>query len=118
MSTAILEPPARSNAGVAPARTAPFKPEPPKTLTEAGISPETVDALIFKFLLTAGSNTGALIASTLKLPHALVVERLSDLKRQQLVTFVGAASMGDFTYQLSDSGRDRARRCMDENTYI
>jgi predicted ATPase with chaperone activity len=113
MSTAVLEKPVEK-ASSAPA---PFRPQPPKSLQEAGLTDAMVDALIFKYLLGVGSTTGARIASNLALPHPIVVERLADLKRQQLVGYVGAASMGDFTYTLSDTGRDRARRLLDESMY-
>ena len=123
MTTAVLRPPGKTApkpqppASEPPAHV-PFKPAPPKTLEEAGISPEMLDALIFKYLVNVGSAPGAQIASALALPHPLVVERLSDLKRQQLVTYVGAATMGDFTYTLNETGRDRAARCMAESMYI
>jgi len=87
-----------------------FKPLPPASLKDAGLNDEMVDSIALKFLLTAGSATGAQCANLLGLPHPLVVERLADLKRQQLVGYVGAATMGDFTYTLSDAGRDRAHR--------
>ncbi len=112
--TALLdEPPAEE--GVA--RTA-FKPVPPKSLKDAGLNDEMVDSIALKFLLTAGSATGAQCANLMGLPHPLVVERLADLKRQQLVGYVGAAVIGDFTYTLSDAGRDRARHYMEESLYI
>ncbi len=96
----------------------PFKPKPPESLEEAGLTNGMVDSLLFKYLLTIGSATGAKVASTVALPHPLVVERLADLKRQQLVGYVGSASMGDFTYTLTDLGRDRARSMMEESMYI
>jgi predicted ATPase with chaperone activity len=113
-ATAVLEP---SEAAAGESRPT-FKPRPPKSLREAGLTDEAVDSIIFKYLLTAGSSTGAQVAKLLGLPHPLVVERLADLKRQQLLAYVGGASMGDFTYTLSDAGRDRARRYMEESLYI
>jgi len=95
-----------------------FKPLPPETLEAAGLNDEIVDAIAFKYLLTVGSATGAQIAGLLGLPHPLTVQRLADLKRQQLVGYVGTANMGDFTYTLTEAGRDRARRYMDECMYI
>jgi predicted ATPase with chaperone activity len=95
-----------------------FKPAPPASLAEAGLSDAMVDALVFKYLLTAGSSSGARVAAVLALPHPLIVERLADLKRQQLVGYVGSATMGDFTYTLTETGRDRARRFMDECMYV
>lgn len=95
-----------------------FRPIAPKSLAEAGLNEDMVDSLIFKCLLNLGQAPGAKVASVLALPHVLVVDRLADLKRQQLVGYVGAASMGDFTYTLSESGRDRARRYMEESMYV
>lgn len=101
-----------------PADKIAFRPTPPTSLADAGVTDTMVDAIIFKYLLGIGSASGAKIASTLALPHSLVVERLADLKRQQLIGYVGAAVMGDFTYTLSDTGRERARRHMDESMYV
>jgi predicted ATPase with chaperone activity len=95
-----------------------FKPLPPVSLKDAGLNDEIVDAIAAKFLLTVGSAPGAQVANLLGLPHPLVVERLADLKRQQILAYVGGASAGDFTYTLTDAGRDRARRYMDESLYV
>ncbi len=109
--------PASSDRGQA-GRPGPFHPRPPGSLTEAGLTDSMVDAIVFKYLQAVGSATGARVAATLALPHPLIVERLADLKRQQLVGYVGGASMGDFTYTLTDAGRERARKCMEESLYI
>lgn len=101
-----------------PAPEGAFKPEPPASLVEAGVNETLVDDLIFRYLLTAGSAPGAKVASILALPHPIIVERLAALKQQQLVGYVGAAQMGDFTYTLTESGRDRARRSMEETMYV
>ena len=95
-----------------------FQPAPPTSIAEAGLTNEIVDAILFKYLLSVGSAPGAQMAAVVGLPHPMVVERLADLKRQQLVSYVGGATMGDFSYTLSDSGRDRARRYCEESLYI
>ncbi|GMV97611.1 MAG: hypothetical protein AMXMBFR83_19680 [Phycisphaerae bacterium] len=115
---ATPEPPAPPSTEEVPTAKTTFRPAPPKTLAEAGVSEAMVDAILFKALLGMGSATGAKLAATLALPHPLVVERLADLKRQQLVGYVGAASMGDFTYTLTETGRDRARRYLEECMYV
>jgi len=117
VSTAVAEPSAEAKK-TEPGPRPQFKPPPPKTLAEAGLTDAMVDALIFKYLLGVGSATGATVALRLALAHPLIVERLADLKRQQLVGYVGSATMGDFTYRLTEFGRDRARRLMDECMYI
>ncbi|HOB74098.1 MAG TPA: AAA family ATPase [Phycisphaerae bacterium] len=101
-----------------PAPKVTFRPPPVNSLAEAGLTDAMVDAIIFKYLLGVGSATGAKVAATLALPHPLIVERLADLKRQQLVGYVGSAVMGDFTYTLSETGRERARRHMEESMYV
>jgi hypothetical protein len=115
-ATALLEKPEIHDASVKPQLQ--FKPLPPASLKDAGLNDEMVDAIMFKFLLTAGSATGARVANLLGLQLPLVVERLADLKRQQLLTYAGGASLGDFTYTLTDAGRDRAGRYMEESLYI
>jgi predicted ATPase with chaperone activity len=115
MTTFVLDTPADSCAESQPVL---FRPQAPRSLAEAGLNDGMVDGLIFKYLLMTGTATGAKIADTVALPHQVVVERLSELKRQQLLGYIGTATLGDFTYQLTDTGRDRARRLMDESMYI
>jgi predicted ATPase with chaperone activity len=96
----------------------PFRPAQPQSLTEAGLTETMVEAIILKYLQSAGSATGARIASVLALPHAIVVERLSKLKQQQLLGYSGPAILGDFTYVLTDAGRAQARTYMEESMYV
>jgi len=107
----------QANANEGEARP-PFRPAPPQSLTEAGLNEAMVDAIIFKYLHTVGSAAGARIATMLALPHPMVVERLAALKQHQLVGYVGSATMGDFTYTLTDTGRARANKCLEESMYI
>ena len=123
--TAVQEPPALAGTigtsdvtEAAAGAASGFRPKPVKSLAEAGLTPEMVDAVIFKYLHMAGSAAGARIASTLALPHLIVVERLTDLKQHQLLGYVGTAQMGDFTYTLTEAGRERARKCLDESLYV
>ena len=97
---------------------APFVPRMPTTLDEAGLGIGTVESLILKYLAGIGSASGGQIASELCLPTEPLIEILTDLKQQQIIVYVGSASMGDFTYTLTDVGRDRARRCMTESMYV
>jgi len=115
MSTSVVDRPEQP--AEAPVNE-PFKPHPPKTLEEADLSPEMIDSLLLKQLHTHGASSGALLATTLALPHPIVVDRLAVLKQQHQVGYVGAASMGDFTYTLNENGRERARQCMKDNMYI
>jgi predicted ATPase with chaperone activity len=101
----------------APESPAPFIPPVPKNLAEAGLNPGMVESLALKHLLNTGSASGGDIANALCLPNAPVIELLQGLKQQQIITYVGSAGASDFNYQLSDAGRDRARRMMEESMY-
>ncbi len=104
-----------------PSATAPrekFVPKPPASFREAGLSDALVEPLVLKYLLSIGSANGGAIAKELCLANGPVIELLSSLKAQQIIGLVGAASAGDFTYQLTDTGRERARRYLQENMYV
>jgi len=95
-----------------------FVPKVPASFKKAGLDATVVESLILKYLFGVGSATGAKIAEEVCLPVPPVVELLASLKQQQIVVFVGVAGMGDFTYTLTDAGRDRARRFMVESMYM
>lgn len=95
-----------------------FAPKPPKDFKEAGLDPGIVESLILKYILGVGSASGGTIASDLCLPSSSVIELLASLKHHQIVVHVKSASMGDFQYALTDTGRDRAARAMLESMYV
>ncbi|HVP12676.1 MAG TPA: AAA family ATPase, partial [Phycisphaerae bacterium] len=51
-------------------------------------------------------------------PAKSIIDHLTLLKQQQIVVYVGSSHMGDFTYTLTDAGRDRAARFMMESMYV
>jgi hypothetical protein len=95
-----------------------FAPVEPKSFQAAGLTDTEVEALALKFLLARGDATGREIADQLKLPFILVDELLRHMKGEQLVVHRAAAPMNDFVYQLSDLGRERARRYWTHCTYF
>ncbi len=95
-----------------------FIPKAPTTFNDAGLDPGIVEGLILKYLTNVGSASGAAISRELCLPVQAIVQLLASLKQQQIVVYVGAAEMGDFTYQLTDAGRDRAHRYLLESLYV
>jgi predicted ATPase with chaperone activity len=95
-----------------------FSPKAPTTFREAGLDPGVVEALIVKYLAIVGSATGGEIAKELCLPTKPIIDHLTTLKQQQIVVYVGSSHMGDFTYTLTDAGRDRAARFMTESMYV
>lgn len=95
----------------------PFLPKNCATLEEAGLPVTLVSALVFKHLLAKGSNAGRGIARDLGVPGKPLVELLTELKNQQLVVYSGSANMGDFSYTLTEAGRERAKRHLEECAY-
>jgi predicted ATPase with chaperone activity len=95
-----------------------FVPIEPVTIRDAGLTDSEVEALILKYLLSRGDCTGRDIAEQIKLPFVLMEPLLRQLKYDQLLVYRGAAPMNDYVYQLTDLGRERARRFMDHCTYF
>lgn len=117
MLTAVMTAPKHTTTpSAAPAGV--FIPQTPTSFKKAGLDPAIVEALILKYLFSVGSASGARIAEELCLPAQNVVDYLAGLKQQQIVVYVGAADMGDFTYTLSEAGRERARRFMMDSMYV
>ncbi len=106
------------NAAGSSGSTTAFAPRVPATFHEAGLDPGVVEALVVKYLAIVGSATGGEIAKELCLPTKPVIDHLTILKQQQIVVYVGSAHMGDFTYTLTDAGRDRASRFLAESMYV
>lgn len=95
-----------------------FHPRVPESLDDTGMTFEEVERLILKYLLSKGSSTGRNICTQIKLPFAIVEPILKQLKHDQLLGFRGAAEMGDYEFQITDYGRERARRYNEECTYF
>ena len=104
--------------GQKPEEVEAYIPPCPESLDEAGLLPEEVERLILKFLFNKGASAGRAIAVQVKLPFSIVDPLLKGLKRDQLLSLVGSAEMGDYVYGITDVGRERARRYVEECTYF
>ena len=96
----------------------PFIPVEPTSLEAAGLTDSEVEGLILKFLAARGDAAGFAISEQVKLPYPLVVERLNRLKDARLIGYRGSAGVNDFLYQITDHGRDTARRLAHSCTYF
>ncbi|HWA98450.1 MAG TPA: AAA family ATPase [Pirellulales bacterium] len=95
-----------------------FLPLEPASFKEAQLSDSFIESLILKFLLARGDATGREVADQIKLPFKLLDELLRQMKTDQTIVYRGAAAAGDYQYQLTDMGRERARRMSDHCTYF
>ena len=95
-----------------------FFPVEPTSLRDAKLTDSEVEALALKYLLAVGDASGRDVAEQLRLPFVLVDELLRQMKIDQIVVHKGSAPMNDYQYQLSDLGRERARRHAERCTYF
>lgn len=99
------------------ASAASFLPTEPGTLEETGLLPNDIEPLVLKLLLTSGPTVGRKIAEQLRLPFGLMGDQLRSLRGQLLLTISKQAAMGDFEYDLTEDGRQRAHWHSDRCTY-
>jgi DNA-binding PadR family transcriptional regulator len=98
--------------------TGDFIPLAPTNYREAEISDSETSALALKFLLASGDVSGRAIADQLKLQFTLIEPTLRQMKSDQLVVYRSSAPMNDYIYQLTDLGRERARREAEHCSYF
>ncbi|MFG0334721.1 MAG: AAA family ATPase [Maioricimonas sp. JB049] len=96
----------------------PFWPRAPKTLAEAGLRENEVDDLILKFLFSTIAERGYRIAEQVGLRFPLVEELLRKLKADRLVYYKTSLAGGDYVYELTENGRERAFRLNQQSTYF
>jgi predicted ATPase with chaperone activity len=95
-----------------------FWPSDPRSVHELGLSEPFLESLVSKLLLSGGSSSGRAIAAEVCLPFKIVETTLERLRARRLVTHVGAGSLNDYVYGLTDEGRTRARTFHAECAYV
>ncbi|GIX05245.1 MAG: hypothetical protein KatS3mg114_1114 [Planctomycetaceae bacterium] len=95
-----------------------FVPICPQSIEDMGLLPEEIERLVLKFLLAKGAASGRLIATQIRVPFAILDPLLRGLKRDQLLALINTAEMGDYVYGITELGRERARRYMEECSYF
>ena len=94
-----------------------FWPDEPASLKEAKVSGAVVEELILKFLLARGEASIREIATQIAMPFAIAEDVVVRLKSEQLLGFIDS-QMNDYICKLTDTGRDRGRRCSDFCSYF
>lgn len=95
-----------------------FVPREPGSFRDAGLRSAQVEALVLKFLLNSGGATGREIAQQLALPFGVTEGLLQTMKFDQLIAYRGASVVGDFLYELTPRGAERARSHAAQSTYF
>jgi len=95
-----------------------WRPLEPHTLKAAGISEGQLEHLVLKCLNACGDLSGRDLADQHAVPFRLLGPVLQAMKLAQVVAFRGSAPMNDFVYQLTDMGRDRAKKLGEQCSYF
>jgi DNA-binding PadR family transcriptional regulator len=109
---------ARAASNAADKRGGEWMPEEPDTLADAGLTDGEVEALILKTLNGRAEATGRFLSEHLKLPFRMIDPLLHAMKHDRLVAHKGAAAMNDYVYQLTELGRERAKKFAEHCTYF
>ena len=96
----------------------PWRPLEPQSLKAAGISEGQVEHLVLKCLAACGDLSGRDLSEQHAIPFRLLAPILQDMKLAQLLAFRGSAPMNDFVYQLTDLGRERAKKLAEQCSYF
>jgi hypothetical protein len=95
-----------------------WRPLEPQSLKAGGLSEGQVEHLVLKCLNACGDLSGRDLSEQHAVPFRLLGPVLQDMKLAQLVAFRGSAPMNDFVYQLTDLGRERAKKLTEHCSYF
>jgi hypothetical protein len=95
-----------------------FWPESPESFAETGLRSSQVEALVLKYLLHSGDAAGREIATQIALPFRMVQRLLYSMKEATLLSLKSDAALGDYQYELTQLGAERARRYAEQCSYF
>ncbi len=95
-----------------------WMPIEPDMLAAAGLTDGEVEALVLKTLNARAEATGRYLSDHLKLPFRIIDPLMHSLKHDRLIAHKGAAAMNDYVYQLTELGRERAKKFAEHCTYF
>jgi predicted ATPase with chaperone activity len=94
-----------------------FWPLAPANWEEMKFTAEGAEELVLKCLINRGSASGREIADHIAVSFGLLDEVLGRLKARRLLVHRGAAQLGDYVYQLTESGLELAKRYLSQCGY-
>jgi hypothetical protein len=95
-----------------------FVPIAPNEFSKLRLSETDVESLILKFLLNRRNALGREVAQQIGISFCLCEEFLHAMKTDRLVVFKATASMGDYVYELTESGVHRGRKFLQSCGYF
>jgi predicted ATPase with chaperone activity len=107
---------ARSHsANTPPVRYLPVEPE---TLADTGLIEHELESLVLKALLKRGTVTGRGLSDSLHLPRPILAQPLERLRAELMIAIKGSSGLEDYVFQLTEAGFDRARREVQQCSYV
>ena len=94
-----------------------YLPSEPTSMSELGLPLSMIESLICKRLLVVGMTTGRKLAEQLCLPFGLLEDVYQQLRARQILVHTGSAPFNDYTYTLTEHGRERAATAMKACAY-
>lgn len=95
-----------------------FCPAPPQSLEATGLPSSLVESLIMKYLAVVGTASGRDLAKQICLPFGILEPVYQKLRTRQVMVHIGSAPVNDYFYNLTEQGREQARRAMDACAYV
>ena len=82
----------------------------PNEFSKLRLGEAEVESLILKFLLNRRNATGREIVQQIGISFCICEKLLHAMKAERLVVFKAAANLGDYVYELTESGTQRGRK--------
>lgn len=98
--------------------TSTFIPVVPESLEQAGLADSDVSALVLKYLYYRRADTGFRLSRHMGLKLPVIEPLLRQLKHDRMVVYKGSAAGGDYIYELTDGGMERAMGLAGQCTYF
>jgi len=96
----------------------PWQPREPTSLENAGVTEGQLEHLVLRCLASTGDLSGHQLADQHAMPFRMIEPVFAGLKQAQLVAYRGSAPMNDYVYQLTDMGRDTAKKLSEHCYYF
>ncbi|MCA9211481.1 MAG: AAA family ATPase [Planctomycetales bacterium] len=94
-----------------------YVPTEPNSLSDLGLPVSIIEELICKRMQLVGMTTGRKLAEQLCLPFRLLESVYQTLRGRQIMVHTGSAPFNDYTYTLTEHGRERAQAAFDACAY-
>jgi predicted ATPase with chaperone activity len=94
-----------------------YIPAEPSSIADLGLPVSLIESLVCKRLLVCGMTTGRKLAEQLCVPFRVLESVYQTLRSRQVIVHTNSAPFNDYTYTLTEHGRERAAAAMKACAY-